>query len=227
MIIKEREIKFVEKSKHPRFINLERETFQRLKVISFAGKLNGNGNLSWYCSCNCGKFIIATTSNLKSGNTKSCGCLDLERKTKHGKSDSNEYHAYESAYSRCNNPNNKYYHLYGARGIEFRFNSFEEFYQELGDKPGNEYSLDRINVNGHYEIDNVRWASNFEQNRNRRDNFWISINGETKCLQDWVIISPVNVTTILYRIKNQTHCDTCSVYAEAYSKCEHREKIYE
>jgi len=79
-----------------------------------------------------------------------------------------EYNAYVGARDRCRNPRTRDWIDYGGRGIEFRFTSFEQFFAEVGLKPGPEYSLDRINNNGHYEPGNVRWALLKTQNKNRR-----------------------------------------------------------
>jgi hypothetical protein len=87
---------------------------------------------------------------------------------RHGDSDSPEYRTYYGAKARCTNPNGPGWEYYGGRGIEFRFTSYEQFLAELGRKPGPEYSLDRIDVNGHYEPGNVRWAAPTEQVHNRR-----------------------------------------------------------
>lgn len=77
------------------------------------------------------------------------------------------YQQFCDAKSRCRNPNNKSFKNYGGRGIEFKFDSYDEFEKELGEKPIG-YTLDRINNNGHYEVGNIRWASKEDQNRNRR-----------------------------------------------------------
>ena len=79
-----------------------------------------------------------------------------------------EYRAYRAAITRCTNSKQENYRHYGGRGIRFLFTSFEEFYKELGAKPGPEYSVDRKNNNGHYERGNVRWALKADQMRNRR-----------------------------------------------------------
>lgn len=81
------------------------------------------------------------------------------------------YHRYRSAKERCNNPNNKDWKSYGALGIEFRFNSFAEYKAEvekLGPRPSLQHTIDRRNDYGHYEAENLRWASHSEQVRNRR-----------------------------------------------------------
>ncbi len=80
-----------------------------------------------------------------------------------------ELDAYRAAQQRCTNPNNKDYLTYGARGIEFRFQSFEEFFVELGPKPSPDHMLDRKENNGHYEPGNVRWVTSSDSAKNRRN----------------------------------------------------------
>jgi hypothetical protein len=69
---------------------------------------------------------------------------------------------------RCKN--GKDFANYGGRGIEFRFTGFEQFYAELGPRPSPEHSLDRIDNDGHYEPGNVRWATQSQQQKNKRIN---------------------------------------------------------
>ena len=70
---------------------------------------------------------------------------------------------------RCSNPNNIGYSNYGGRGITVceRWQTFENFLADMGHPPRGK-SLDRINVNGNYEPSNCRWATSFEQARNKR-----------------------------------------------------------
>ena len=79
-----------------------------------------------------------------------------------------EYRAFNGAKSRCNNSANPSYKNYGGRGIKFKFSSFEEFIDHIGFRPSDNHSIDRIDNNGHYEIGNVRWATDIEQARNKR-----------------------------------------------------------
>ena len=102
---------------------------------------------------------------LASGETKSCGCLYRDtRKTanlRHGKNPASHrvpvYSAYHRERSLCRNPNAKHYEYYGGRSILFCFDSFPEFYREVGDKPGPDYWLERIDKDGHFEKHNLSW----------------------------------------------------------------------
>lgn len=176
---------FVPKPKNNRFKDIEGQRFGRLVVIGYAGAPDHFAR--WYCKCDCGSIMLIKAAPLMSGNTKSCGCLCKEFKSnlRHGKCGSVEYRAYIAAKGRCDCPTSTYYQNYGGRGIEFRFKNFQEFYEEVGDKPSPEHSLDRIDVNGHYEKGNIRWAIDAVQKRNRTDNIFLTYKGETLCQKDW------------------------------------------
>jgi hypothetical protein len=79
-----------------------------------------------------------------------------------------EYGIYMQAKQRCTNPNNIAYTNYGGRGIEFRLRSFDEMIDTIGLRPTPKHTLDRIDVNGHYEVWNIRWATRSMQNINKR-----------------------------------------------------------
>lgn len=153
------------------FQDLTGQTFNRLTVESFAGRRGRNSY--WNCVCSCGGRTTVWGHDLKKGHTKSCRCLQLEvRGTSsriHGEAHkTSEYAAYINAKQRCNNPNNSRYADWGGRGIEFRFNSYEEFLAEVGRKPSPNHSIDRKDNNGHYEQGNVKWSTPTEQSQNRR-----------------------------------------------------------
>lgn len=156
----------------PKFLKGRR--FGRLLPIISVGR-SKHGARIVLCRCDCGKPAAILADSLISGRTRSCHCLQNEHRVQaginnatHGMTDSPEFRAYANAKNRCINKNHRAFKYYGARGIEFRFNSFEEFYRELGPKPHPSYSLDRIDNNSHYERGNVRWATAKDQANNRR-----------------------------------------------------------
>ena len=90
--------------------------------------------------------------------------------------------------TRCYNKNHASYKNYGARGItvcDRWLSSFPTFLSDMGIRPSNELSIDRNNVDGNYETSNCRWATKLEQANNKRNTVRITINGETKTLQEW------------------------------------------
>jgi hypothetical protein len=153
--------------------NLVGQVFGKLTVERQDGKIGRR--VAWFCKCECGGTVRTLGKSLRNGSTKSCGCLRFEApklaNTTHGATVGGkptvEYFAYINAKRRCNNPKSQAYGRYGARGIEFKFKSFEEFIKEIGLRPSTEYSLDRENNDGHYEKGNVRWATYEEQANNR------------------------------------------------------------
>jgi hypothetical protein len=127
------------------------------------------------CRCSCGTLRVVTAQTLKSGQSRSCGCVrdvaTARRNQTHGLSSLPEYRTWCGMKDRCHNPKNKFFHVYGGRGIEvcpeWR-DDFAAFYSHVGPKPSPELSIDRIDVNRSYEPGNVRWATASQQSRNRR-----------------------------------------------------------
>ncbi len=140
----------------------------------------------WNCICACGtkRKVIGTT--LRNGESLSCGCFHRESvskswnprahpfigKVRHGASKKGkrwpEYVAYVGAKGRCNNSKDESFENYGGRGIEFRYENFEQFIADVGRRPRSGYTLERKNNNGHYEPGNCKWATMSEQLKNRR-----------------------------------------------------------
>lgn len=163
--------------------DLTGQTFLRLTVRAFAG--SKQGRRLWLCSCVCGGEATATTKNLRSGNTRSCGCLQREkvtsRNTVHGLAHRKKRHSLYSTWGnilkRCSSPAAQYYHLYGGRGItvcerwkngEGGLSAFECFVADMGPRPFLSASIDRKDNDGNYEPSNCRWATKKEQCLNTR-----------------------------------------------------------
>ena len=111
-----------------------------------------------------------------------------------------EYLTFHRAKGRCSNPNNAKYPYYGGRGIEFRLTSINELLDTIGRRPSKDHSLDRIDVNGHYEVGNIRWATREEQTRNQRSNIEITYKGRTQCVTAWCKELNLNYRTIKSRL---------------------------
>lgn len=151
----------------------------------------------------------------------------IRNRTTHGESRNRTYsvelNAYDAAKGRCNNPSNTAYDRYGGRGIEFRFESFEEFLAEVGRRPT--YSLERIDVNGHYEKGNVKWATALEQANNKRNNVLITANGESKSIREWASVSGIPQAAITARLYLHNWCHQCAVTIKK-GHCMHRDEWY-
>ena len=153
------------------------KTFGRLTVLFEASTHRspcGTRRIQWFCQCECGKIIIVRGDHLRTGNTTSCGCFQIDRSTVHGFTGMPEFEAYKHARARCD-PNTRivsYQKYYVSLGVKFLFKDFEEFYVCLGPRPTTKHSVDRYpNPFGNYEPGNVRWATTSEQRLNTRKEF--------------------------------------------------------
>ena len=196
--------------------NLSGQKFGRLTVIKFSGNTDKNQQRVWECLCECGTIKLATTNTLKSGNIKSCGCLQRENfigvdhsKTKHfhptthNMSNSQEYGIWAGMIQRCYNSKIAPYKHYGGRGIYVcrRWKkSFEKFYKDMGSRPTSKHSIDRIDNNGPYAPWNCRWATWNEQSNNKRSNHLLYCWGMSYTMKEWAKRVNINYKTLNSRI---------------------------
>lgn len=199
------------------------EKFNRLEVIkTYSKKFKHQHKTYCFCICECGNYTHILTTNLVNNIVKSCGCWRNEqaRKTcirknfKHGKANYNNnrlYRIWSAIKCRCSNSNTPQWNDYGGRGISIcnewknDYLKFEEWALENG--YSDKLSIDRIDVNGNYEPNNCRWATQKTQCRNRRNNrqdtVFITAFGETKSVLEWIIDSRcplISTITLIYRI---------------------------
>ena len=159
------------------------------------------------CVCDCGNKVILVLNNIRIGTTKSCGCLlteiNIAKNYKHGMTLSPEYQAWRSMFKRCNDQNSENYKYYGGRGITIckRWEKFECFYKDIGDKPTQKHSLDRIDNNGNYYKNNCKWSTPKEQTSNRRTTIFIEYKGLKLTIAEWSFKLNIKYTTIYSRHK--------------------------
>lgn len=194
------------------FINRVGSVFGKLTVIEYYGKINDKH--SWICHCSCDeneetrKEVIFYTNYLTSGDTNSCGCLIKKKpwKVKHNLCETPEYKIWKRMIARCYNKKNKKYKNYGGRGIQVceRWkHSPELFLSDMGPRPveeGVRYSIDRINVNGNYEPENCRWATDKEQADNKTISVYLNYNGKHQTMNQWAKETGLTRTIIRSRL---------------------------
>jgi hypothetical protein len=167
--------------------------FGRLYVLGFEGVQEIGCNTLWKVLCECGKIVIMSNQKLMiKGKYRVEACAvcghkqGAVRRQTHNKSRTKMYHCYYIMMNRCRNPNVDSYPHYGGRGIKVceRWHSYENFYNDMGERPEG-MSIERVDANGDYCPENCKWATNAEQQRNKTNNRYLTVNGEKKLLIDW------------------------------------------
>jgi hypothetical protein len=118
-------------------------------------------------------------------------------------SSSQEYQIWSAMKSRCYYNDNKHYNDYGGRGIRVCsrwLNSFENFYEDMGQRPTPTHSIERRNVNQDYSPDNCYWATAIEQARNKTTTRYIEYNGRKVSMVELSEIFNVNYDALKYRL---------------------------
>lgn len=177
-------------------------------VIKEVGKTQKRKLNFAICQCDCGNIKEISAESINNKRTKSCGCILNEiignLNYAHGLSKSVEYKAWQKIKERCYNKTCKKYPIYGQRGIKVcdRWkNDFLLFLEDMGKRPSNKTSIDRIDVNGDYCLENCRWADSKEQANNTRKCVYIEHEGVKLTLKQWSEKLGVNYKTFFASIK--------------------------
>lgn len=197
-------------------VDLTDREFGYLRVVRLSRKVKAPGHktttyILWMCECVCGARVEVTGANLRSGQ-KSCGCMKgkliSKAMMKHGHKAAHEttaeYRAWCKIRERCCNPNDAAFSRYGGRGINICdrwLESYEAFYQDMGDKPSSDHSVDRIDNSKGYSPENCRWATRHEQANNKRNNKMLTAGGRQMTMAQWAREMRLKVGTIQSRLK--------------------------
>lgn len=174
------------------------------KYVSQCLPYKRGGILVADCLCDCGKLRVVAVANLRRGNSKSCGC-QRGPKDRNGWSRLPEYKVWDTMKQRCNNPKREGYENYGGRGISVcgRWkDSFEMFYADMGPRPGDKYSIERIDVNANYEPSNCCWATASQQAQNRRKARRLTFQGLTLSAHQWSLKMGYSRDRVGDRVRN-------------------------
>ena len=148
--------------------DLTGQAFGRLTVLSRAMLPDKNHGSYWLCRCECGQEKTIRGYDLTKGLSQSCGCR--RGGFTHGVSQTPIYDTWLAMRQRCSNPNHPRFQYYGARGIKIckQWQVFEVFLEDMGPTWAPGLSIERLDVNGHYEPGNCIWIPLGEQWKNRR-----------------------------------------------------------
>src|SRR5574337_218756 len=177
--------------------------FNRLQIIGtgiIGSTVNGQKKPRQYeCRCDCGNITYVPLSKLKSGNTKSCGCLS---RSANGLGDTPEYKVWKEMWRRCSSEKHKRYGEWGGRGIKVceRWGSFDNFLSDMGLRPGVGYTIERTDNSAGYEPDNCIWATHETQANNQSSNRVLQHDGRAQSMVRWCRELGLNYYTVRSRL---------------------------
>lgn len=189
-----------------RLVDLIGKRFGRWLILERA--TNGTGSQPhWLCRCDCGAEKRVAGQSLRSGKSTSCGCARGEqvaaRNTTHGMSDTPEWAVWSSMHQRCTNKNAPAFADYGARGIYVcdRWNEFDAFIEDMGRRPSDDHTIERVENDGPYAPWNCVWATREDQARNRRSNRTLRLAGIAMPVVRWAELLRVPYGRLLGRLE--------------------------
>lgn len=170
-----------------RAVDITGQVFGRWTVTSRAED-SSRGKARWLCECECSELRTVRGDELRSGRSRSCGCVRTIHGCTKGGSRTPESRAWTAMRCRCRDRNDKDYGRYGGRGIsvcDSWNSSFESFLKDMGERPSPKHSLDRIDNDGNYEPGNCRWTTQQVQIENRSITVWLTANGRRRTITQW------------------------------------------
>lgn len=182
--------------------------FTHLTVLGYAGPAATKGHHLWRCRCKCGKVFLAIENNLRRRKDATCGCA-RRRKGEgaahyiHGGFNRPEWYIWQSMKQRCSNSKQRGFKDYGGRGIRVCkrwLNSFANFFADMGPRPSPKHTLERKEVNGHYQPSNCCWALRKSQMNNMRTNHRITLNGVRMTLSQWAEHAEIPAASLSRRL---------------------------
>lgn len=178
--------------------------FGKLEVVKMTEKRK-RGCVVYECLCECGNKKEASSDQLMTGHTKSCGCLKRESPNHliHGKTNTRIHKIWVQMKQRCENPKNTAYKWYGKRGVKVceSWHKFENFYDDvirLGYR--DQLTMDRIDNNGDYGPNNIRFVNREAQANNRRNNIYLEYKNKRISVKDLAELLGLPYTTIIQRV---------------------------
>ncbi len=217
------------------------ERYGRLTVVlrgaGFKVYPSGQKRRLWKFRCDCGKLVEVPAARVRSGHTKSCGCLKRDAPTKgraiwlsrfkHPRTFPDgryrpERVSYMNMMARCYNPKSDQYANYGAIGVTVcdRWrgpDGYDNFVDDRGPRPEGK-TLHRAPPDANYTPDTCTWASSIVQQNNRRNNRNLTLGEEIHTVAEWARILDMCPGTLYSRIRR-------GLSDEEVLTCPHRARI--
>ena len=181
------------------------KSYGNLTVIGH-GERSKSKQATLRCKCKCGRIWDASAYYIVRGEITQCWpCANeafRQRLTTHGNTKTPGFRVWKEMIGRCTRITHKQYADYGGRGIKvcerwMGHAGLANFMSDMGPRPSQKHSIDRIDNDGDYCPENSRWATPAEQARNRRTNRWTEVNGARMCASDLARLCGKNHRTVL------------------------------
>lgn len=195
------------------FLDLTGQRFDRWTAVecvreSYRDRDGRKFNTLWRCICDCGAVSEVPVNALRSGTSRSCGCLKVEARTTHGMYKESLYSVWTGICARCLDTSHVHYDRYGGRGIGIEISwasdvrAFISYIKNtLGERPSMGHTIDRINNDKGYEPGNLKWSTWVEQANNRSNTRWVTLNGVTLPATMWCEKLDLDAMTIGQRLR--------------------------